>query len=82
MVLRFGQVTLSQSSTVRPRFELAALRYAVKAKPAYIGLLGSTNKARKHKEQLKSEGFDEKVLDVKCGPIGLDINAETPARSV
>ncbi|MGD0803952.1 MAG: XdhC family protein [Candidatus Bathyarchaeia archaeon] len=59
-------------------FELAALRYAVKAKPAYIGLLGSTNKARKHKEQLKSEGFDEKVLDVMYAPIGLDINAGTP----
>jgi xanthine dehydrogenase accessory factor len=59
-------------------FELAALRYAIKTKPAYIGLLGSTNKARKHKEQLKSEGFDEKVFDVIYAPIGLDINAETP----
>jgi xanthine dehydrogenase accessory factor len=27
-------------------FELAALRYAVKARPAYMGLLGSANKAR------------------------------------
>jgi xanthine dehydrogenase accessory factor len=59
-------------------FELAALRYAVKAKPAYIGLLGSGNKAKKHKEQLKSEGFDAKVLDAMYAPIGLDINAETP----
>jgi xanthine dehydrogenase accessory factor len=61
------------------QFELAALRHAVKAKPAYIGLLGSSNKAKKHKEQLKSEGFDAKVLDVLYAPIGLDINAETPA---
>jgi xanthine dehydrogenase accessory factor len=59
-------------------FELAALRHAAKAKPAYIGLLGSANKARKHKEQLKSEGFDEKVLEAMHAPIGLDINAETP----
>ncbi len=44
-------------------FELAALRHAIKAKPAYTGLLGSGNKAMKHREQLKSEGFDEKVLE-------------------
>jgi xanthine dehydrogenase accessory factor len=60
------------------QFELAALRQAVKARPAYIGLLGSANKARKHKEQLKSEGFDEKVLEAIHVPIGVDINAETP----
>jgi xanthine dehydrogenase accessory factor len=59
-------------------FELAALRHAVKARPAYIGLLGSGNKAKKHKEQLKSEGFDAKVLEALYAPIGLDINAETP----
>jgi xanthine dehydrogenase accessory factor len=59
-------------------FELAALRHAAKAKPAYIGLLGSSNKAKKHKEQLKSEGFDLKVIDAIFAPIGLDINAETP----
>ncbi len=59
-------------------FELAALRHAAKAKPAYIGLLGSGNKAKKHKEQLKSEGVDAKALDAMYAPIGLDINAETP----
>lgn len=59
-------------------FEIAALRHAAKAKPAYIGLLGSSNKARKHREQLRSEGFDEKVLDAIYAPIGLDISAQTP----
>ncbi|OGD58050.1 hypothetical protein A3K78_00295 [Candidatus Bathyarchaeota archaeon RBG_13_52_12] len=59
------------------QFELAALRHAVKARPAYIGLLGSANKARRHMEQLKSEGF-EKVLKTMHAPIGIDINAETP----
>jgi xanthine dehydrogenase accessory factor len=59
-------------------FELAALRRSVKARPAYIGLLGSGNKAKKHREQLKSEGFDSKLLDALYAPIGLDINAETP----
>jgi xanthine dehydrogenase accessory factor len=59
-------------------FEIAALRHAAKAKPAYIGLLGSGNKARKHREQLKSEGFDEKILDSMYAPIGLDVGAQTP----
>jgi xanthine dehydrogenase accessory factor len=59
-------------------FEIAALRHSVKAKPDYIGLLGSGNKAKKHKEQLKSEGFDEKTLEALYAPIGLEINAETP----
>ena len=59
-------------------FELAALRHAVKAQPAYIGLLGSANKARMHREQLKSEGLDEKILEAIHAPIGIDIHAETP----
>ena len=59
-------------------FELAALRHAVKARPAYIGLLGSANKARRHREQLKSEGLDEKILEAIHAPIGIDIHAETP----
>jgi len=59
-------------------FELSALRHAAKARAAYIGLLGSANKARKHKEQLKSEGFDAKLLDSMHVPIGLSIGAETP----
>jgi xanthine dehydrogenase accessory factor len=59
-------------------FEIAALRHAVKAHPAYIGLLGSANKARRHMEQLKSEGLDEKILKAMHAPIGIDINAETP----
>jgi len=59
-------------------FELAGLRYAVKAEPAYIGLLGSKNKRRMHVEQLKSEGLDPKVVESIKGPIGLEIEAETP----
>lgn len=59
-------------------FEMAALRHAFKAKATYVGLLGSGNKAKKHREQLKGEGFDEKLLEAMCAPIGLDISAETP----
>jgi xanthine dehydrogenase accessory factor len=59
-------------------FELAGLRHAVKARPAFIGLLGSSNKAKEHKRQLKEEGHDPTIVDAVRGPIGLDIGAETP----
>lgn len=59
-------------------FELAGLRHAVKAKPAYIGLLGSGNKRKEHVKQLKSEGFDAEIVEIIKGPIGHDISAETP----
>lgn len=58
--------------------ELTALRSLLPQGPAYIGLLGSKNKEREHKKQLKSEGFPEDAVDRIKGPIGLDIGAETP----
>ena len=78
------QVEIRQSDYVamlhgETGFELAGLRHAVEAKPAFIGLLGSSNKAREHRKQLKEEGYDPEVLDSIKGPIGLDISAETPA---
>ncbi len=60
------------------RFELEGLRHILKAKPSYIGLLGSTKKAREHKKQLKAEGFDKDIVNAIKGPIGLEICAETP----
>jgi xanthine dehydrogenase accessory factor len=59
-------------------FELAGLRHVVKARPAFIGLLGSRNKAKEHKRQLKKEGYDTTIVDAIKGPIGLEIYAETP----
>jgi xanthine dehydrogenase accessory factor len=59
-------------------FELDGLRYAVKANPAYIGLLGSKNKLKEHMKQLNAEGLDANSVSIIKGPIGLDINAETP----
>jgi xanthine dehydrogenase accessory factor len=59
-------------------FELAALRISLKAHPTYVGLLGSENKAKRHKETLKAEGLDEAQLETLHAPIGVEINAETP----
>ncbi len=59
-------------------FELHGLRYAVKANPYFIGLLGSTNKAQEHKNQLIKEGYPAFVVKKIVGPVGLEIGAETP----
>ena len=59
-------------------FEIEGLRYAVKANPAFIGLLGSKNKRKEHVKQLKGEGLDPEVVEKIKGPIGLEINAQTP----
>ncbi len=77
------QVDIRQSDYVamlhgETGFEIAGLRHAVKAKPAYIGLLGSGNKQKEHVKQLKSEGFDTEIVETIKGPIGYDISAETP----
>lgn len=59
-------------------FELDGLRYAVRTEPAYIGLLGSSNKRKEHVQQLKAEGLKPEAVESIKGPIGLDIEAETP----
>ncbi len=59
-------------------FELAGLRHAAEARPAFIGLLGSRNKAKEHRRQLKEEGYDPDTVEAIKGPIGLEIGAETP----
>ena len=59
-------------------YELAALRRMLRRKPAYLGLLGSRNKAAEHRRQLLAEGFSREEVDAIRSPIGLDIGAETP----
>lgn len=59
-------------------YELVALRSVLKRNPSYIGLLGSGNKAREHKKQLRAEGFDKDAVERIRAPIGLDIGAVTP----
>ena len=58
--------------------EIAALRRFLPLRPAYIGLLGSRNKAAEHKRQLIAEGFTKDEVEKIRAPIGLDIGAETP----
>jgi xanthine dehydrogenase accessory factor len=58
--------------------ELVALRNMLRRRPAYIGLLGSRNKAAEHKKQLAAEGFPREEVEAIHAPIGLSIGAETP----
>ena len=58
--------------------ELAALRSMLRRGPAYIGLLGSRNKAAEHRGRLLAEGFKRDEVEAVRAPIGLDIGAETP----
>jgi xanthine dehydrogenase accessory factor len=59
-------------------YELIALRFFLMSEPAYIGLLGSENKAIEHKTQLLEEGFPRRLIENISAPIGVDIGAETP----
>lgn len=58
--------------------ELAALRRFLSAETAYIGLLGSGNKAREHRKQLLEEGYPAEKVEAIHAPIGLKIGAVTP----
>ena len=54
-------------------------KQAMRAFPAYIGVIGSKNKVRTINERLVAEGFcAEDIARVKA-PIGLPVGAETPA---
>ena len=59
-------------------YELQTLRRFLPENMAYIGLLGSKNKAKVHRNHLESEGYTPADFKRLSGPIGIDIGAETP----
>lgn len=61
-----------------PSHETTALTSMLRRRPAYIGLLGSRNKAAEHKRRLIDNGFNKEDVEAIHSPIGLDIGAETP----
>jgi xanthine dehydrogenase accessory factor len=62
-----------------PKIDDPALKTALRSDVFYIGALGSHNTHATRTERLKAEGFTEKQIERIHGPIGLDINAQTPA---
>jgi xanthine dehydrogenase accessory factor len=55
-----------------------ALRFALRTRAAYIGMIGSRRKTRMIYDALLKEGFTQADLDRVRSPIGLPIGGETP----
>ncbi|MBV8537413.1 MAG: XdhC family protein [Alphaproteobacteria bacterium] len=72
---RTAVVTLTHD----PKLDDPALDAALKSSAFYIGALGSRKTHAARLERLKAAGFTEKDLARIHGPVGLDINALSPA---
>lgn len=64
-----------------PKFDLPALRCALRSPAPYIGLLGSRRAQAARRSALRAEGFDERALKRIHGPVGLDIGGTTTAET-
>lgn len=64
-----------------PKFDLPALRCALRSDAPYIGLLGSRRSQAARRDTLRAEAFDEGALSRLHGPAGLDIGGTTPAQT-
>ena len=56
-----------------------ALKVALRADCLYIGALGSSRNHAKRRERLKAAGFTDAEMTRIKSPIGLSINAQSPA---
>jgi len=64
-----------------PKFDLPALRCALRSDAPYIGLLGSRRAQSARRAALAAEGFSSFDLDRIHGPVGLDIGGRTAAET-
>lgn len=62
-----------------PKFDDPAIKYALQFTPAYLGVLGSRKTHEKRLQRLKADGLTEQQLARLHAPIGLDLEARTPA---
>ena len=58
-----------------PKFDLPALRSALKHEPGYIGAIGSRKTNQNRFDAFRKEGFTEEQLSRVHGPIGLDLGS-------
>lgn len=72
---RTAVVTLTHD----PKLDDPALIAALRSQAFYIGALGSRKTHAKRIERLKESGFSDAEMARIHGPVGLDINALTPA---
>ena len=62
-----------------PKFDLPALRVALRSDASYIGLLGSQATQARRRQALRQEGFSDEELSRIHGPVGLELGGRTPA---
>lgn len=73
--VRTAVVTLTHD----PKLDDPALAAALRSGAFYVGALGSRKTHARRLERLKAGGFSDADLSRIHGPVGLDINASTPA---
>jgi xanthine dehydrogenase accessory factor len=61
------------------KFDLPALKVALRTEAFYVGAIGSRRTQAKRRERLLEEGLIEDELAQLHGPAGLDLGADTPA---
>lgn len=61
------------------RYDKEVLAQSLRTDAGYIGMIGSANKRKSVYDGLIQEGFEQSSLDQVHCPIGLSIDAETPA---
>jgi xanthine dehydrogenase accessory factor len=64
-----------------PKFDLPALRCALRSPAPYIGLLGSRRAQAARRAALRAEGFDDDALARIRGPVGLNIGGQGPGET-
>jgi xanthine dehydrogenase accessory factor len=77
--LRLDRSTYVAVLTHDPKLDNPAVRVALHYPVRYVGALGSPKTQEKRKQALRDEGVSEADLQRIHGPIGLSINAKTPA---
>jgi len=63
------------------KFDVPALRVALRTDAFYVGAIGSRRTQAKRRERLLEEGLTDAELARIYGPSGLDLGADTPAET-
>ena len=79
----FGQIGITRSTAIAtlthdPKLDDPALEFALSSPAFYVGALGSKTTQAERRKRLLRDGLTVSQLDRLHGPIGLDINAQTP----
>ena len=79
----FAEIDLTPETAVAmlthdPKIDDPALKVVLNSPAFYVGALGSSKTQAKRQQRLRGMGFDDAVIQRIHGPIGLDIDAQTP----